>query len=129
MKLFSTLAVGALALAAALPMTRSAAPAADASTLAITSMQCWDLGGGGPYYNYTECQATASGGSGTLTFDWDVIVNYQYDTSNSSYMHGVCTDSYPVTLTVTDGAGGRVSQSEVYECAARGFGSDGGIDP
>jgi hypothetical protein len=129
MKLFSMLAAGALALAAAIPAARSTATAAEVNVLTITSFQCWDMGGGGVYYNNTECEATTSGGAGTVSFDWDVIVNYRYDTSNYSHIWGVCTDSYPVTLTVTDANGATATAFEEFACSARGYGSGGGIDP
>lgn len=129
MKRITTLAAGVLALAAAIPAARSTATAAEAGALTITSFQCWDMGGGGIYYNNTECEATTSGGAGSTTFDWDVIVNYRYDMPTSSHIWGVCTDSYPVTLTVTDANGATATASETFECAARGYGSGGGIDP
>lgn len=84
-------------------------------------------GGGGVYYNITECEAYTSGGAGGNTYDWDVIVNYQYDTANSSYMQGVCTDrNYVVNLNVRDAWGATATRSGTFRCYAL---TDGGIDP
>lgn len=127
MRLFSTLSAGVLALALALPAARTVATAPASSTLTITSMQCYDVGGGGIYYNLTQCYATTSGGAGGNSYDWDVIVNYQQDGSNSSYIEGVCTDSYPVTLTVRDQLGAVAQYSETFVCYAKSTG--GGIEP
>jgi hypothetical protein len=128
MKLFSTLAAGALALAVALPAARSTADAsAGASTLTITSLQCYDVGGSGIYYNETECYATTSGGAGGNTYDWGVIVNDQSDGANSSYIQGVCTNRYPVTLTVHDQSGATATRSKTFVCYANSTG--GGLEP
>lgn len=127
MRKILTLAAATLALAAALTVGRSTADAATANTLTITQMDCWDVGGGGLYYNETQCYAETSGGAGGNVYDWDVIVNYQEDTANSSYIEGVCTDSYPVTLTVTDASGATTSRFEEFVCYATSDG--GGIEP
>lgn len=128
MKLFSTLAAGALALAVALPAARSTAEAsAGAGTLTITSLECWDVGGGGYYYNETQCYAETSGGAGGNTYDWDVIVNYQADGANRSFIEGVCTDSYPVSLTVTDRNGATATYGDTFVCYAKSSG--GGLEP
>jgi hypothetical protein len=97
------------------------------SALTVTSLSCYDVGGGGPYYNNTECYAQTSGGAGGNTYDWDVIVRYQADGPNSSYIQGVCTDSYPVSLTVRDAAGATAIASGNFACYAKSGG--GGLEP
>lgn len=105
--------------------TMSPAAAAAQSVLAVSSLQCYDVGGGGYAYNITNCWASASGGTPGYTFTWDVIVNYQ--NSNGSYIEGVCTDSYPVTVTVRDAAGATATQSATFVCYAKSTG--GGLEP
>lgn len=123
-----TLAAAALGLAAAIPAARSTATAADAATLTVTDIECYDVGGGGLYYNITNCWGSTSGGVGGNTYDWDVIVNYQEDYANGSYIEGVCTDSYPVTLTVRDASGATASRFEEFVCYAKSTGG-GGWEP
>lgn len=99
------------------------------SALTVTSLYCEDVGGGGPYYNVTNCYATTSGGAGGNTYDWDVIVNYQADGPNSSFIEGVCTDSYHVTLVVRDAAGATATASGSFVCYAKSPGGGGGLEP
>ncbi|HEX2188165.1 MAG TPA: hypothetical protein VHG51_04670 [Longimicrobiaceae bacterium] len=98
-----------------------------ASALTVSSLQCYDLGGGGIYYNLTSCSAWASGGTPGYTFTWDVIVTSE--DPNSSYIEGVCTDSYPVTVTVRDAAGAVASKSETFDCYAKSPGNGSGLEP
>jgi hypothetical protein len=97
------------------------------SALTVTSLYCEDVGGGGVYYNETFCYAETSGGAGGNTYDWNVIVNYQVDSANSSYIEGVCTGSYPVTITVRDASGATASKSGTFVCYAKSTG--GGLEP
>jgi subtilisin family serine protease len=97
------------------------------STLAVTSLYCEDMGGGGPYYNTTYCEAYVSGGTGVYSFDWNVIESTRYDFANGSQITGVCTGSYPVTFTVTDSSGATASLSRTFRCYASSGG--GGIEP
>jgi hypothetical protein len=127
MRHFVTLAAVALGLAVALPAVPATASAAEASTLTVTDLRCRDVDGGGPYYNNTECFASTSGGAGGNTYDWHVIVNYQEDGPNSSYIQGVCTDSYDVTITVRDASGDTASMSGSFFCEAKSPG--GGLEP
>jgi hypothetical protein len=128
MRFYSTLAASALALAFALPAARSTATvASNASVLSITSLQCYDVGGGGPAYNQTQCYATTSGGAGGNTYSWHVIVNYQADGPNSSYIEGVCTDVYDVTLTVIDASRATTTRNGRFPCYATSSG--GGLEP
>ena len=99
---------------------------ATAGTLTVTSLQCYDVGGGGQYYNYTECFASASGGTGAYTWEWDVIVTSGDE--NSPHISGVCTDSYPVTVTVRDSSGATASLSKTFRCYAKSTGG-GGLEP
>ena len=145
-KLFITLSAGALALALAAcgdaptqPSLSSPVAArggnvgggiGDAgveAALTVTSLSCQDTGGGGYYYNNTVCTAKVSGGAGGYTYDWDVIVTSQTDYAYGSSITGVCTDSYPVTFTVTDAAGATASKSDTFFCSAKSTG--GGIEP
>lgn len=107
---------------------RDAEPALSTSTLSVTGLSCFDVGGGGVYYNNTQCSGTTSGGVGGNTYNWDVIVNYQEDYENGSYIEGVCTDSYPVTFTVTDAAGNTASLFQEFACYASSTGG-GGLEP
>lgn len=94
------------------------------SVLTVTSLNCVDEGGGGPYYNITFCWATASGGTGAYTWSWNVIVTSA--DPNASEIWGVCTDhQYNVTVTVSDGWN-TASRSGTFRCYAL---SNGGIDP
>jgi hypothetical protein len=97
------------------------------TALTVTYLYCEDTGGGGIYYNNTYCEAAASGGSGSYTWSWDVIVTSGDE--NSSIITGVCTDSYPVTVTVTDGTGASASRSGTFRCYARSYGGGGGLEP
>jgi hypothetical protein len=134
MRSFLTLAAGALTLALAACGDMSTEPQASSpttprltttSTLTVTSLQCYDLGGGGSHYNETECYASASGGTGYYTWSWDVIVTSGDE--NSPYITGVCTDPYyRVTVTVTDSSGATASLSKSFPCYAL---SDSGIEP
>lgn len=127
-----TLATAALTLALSaggdLPtrLDATAPRAVVASTLTVTSLQCYDVGGGGKYYNNTECYASASGGTGAYTWEWDVIVTSGNE--NSPYISGVCTDSYPVTVTVRDSSGATASLSRTFVCYAKSTGG-GGLEP
>ncbi|MEW5928176.1 MAG: hypothetical protein AB1941_11875 [Gemmatimonadota bacterium] len=104
--------------AAARAPTGSPGEATASSVLTITNLYCLDVGGGGTYYNNTQCQASASGGTGSYAWNWDVIVNYQSDSGSSSYIQGVCTDSYPVSVRVTDSAGATATASQTFPCYA-----------
>lgn len=99
------------------------------SALIVTGLSCYDVGGGGIYYNVTECYASTSGGAGGNTYDWDVIVNEQSDGANSSYIQGVCTDSYPVSITVRDAAGATATASGTFVCYAKSPGGGSGLEP
>jgi hypothetical protein len=101
--------------------------ATTSSVLTVTGLYCADEGGGGTYYNLTSCMASASGGTGGYTWSWNVIVTHQSDGGSNSYIEGVCTDSYPVTVTVRDGAGATASLSNTFPCYAKSSG--GGIEP
>lgn len=98
------------------------------SALTVTSLICYDVGGGGVRYNETQCFAETSGGAGGNTYTWDVIVNHQGDGPNSSYIEGVCSDSYPVSITVQDVAGATAYASGTFQCYAKSTG-DGGLEP
>lgn len=136
MRHFLTLAAGALALALSAcgdaplqPEPSAAARSVTASsTLTVTSLHCEDTGGGGTYYNETFCYAEVSGGTGGNSYHWDVIVTSQSDGPNYSSITGVCTDSYPVTFTVTDSSGATASASGTFVCYASSTG-DGGETP
>ena len=134
MRHISILSVAALAVALAACGDSPTQPRAvrgpaynTSSALTVTSLACYDVGGGGYAYNETQCYAQTSGGAGGNTYDWDVIVRYQADGPNSSYIEGVCTDSYPVSLTVRDAAGATATASGTFVCYAKRTG--GGIDP
>jgi xanthine/CO dehydrogenase XdhC/CoxF family maturation factor len=120
MSLFSTLTAGALALAAAVPVARPAADAAPGTqtALALTNLFCEDVGGGGLHYNVTNCSVTASGGAGGNTYDWNVIVNYREDDDTGSYIEGVCSGSYHVSVTVHDAVGASATRSGTFICYA-----------
>lgn len=136
MRHLTTLAAGVLALALAAcgeaPLQPEPPAAAHdftaSSTLTVTSLSCEDVGGGGLYYNETYCRGEVSGGTGGNTYHWDVIVNSQTDGPDYSVISGVCTDSYPVTFTVTDSSGATASRSDTFVCYATSDG-DGGEVP
>ena len=136
MRHISIMSVAALALALAgcgdsptQPQPAGAPALNTSSSLAVTSLFCEDVGGGGPYYNVTNCYATTSGGAGGNTYDWDVIVNYQADGPSSSFIEGVCTDSYPVSITVRDAAGATATAHGTFPCYAKSPGGGGGLEP
>ncbi len=58
-----------------------------------------------------------------------MIETSRNDGGNSSQISGVCTDSYPVTFTVTDSNNATASVHETFVCYAKSPGSGGGIDP
>lgn len=134
MRHFPTAAAGMLALALSAcgdaPLQPEPSPTRSvtaSSTLTITSLYCEDVGGGGTYYNETYCEAYASGGTGGTTWDWDVIVTSQFEADDYSYITGVCTDSYPVTVTARDSSGATASMSGTFRCYASSSGGGGEV--
>lgn len=121
------LSVATLALALTTGGAVQPAPTEAANTLSVTYLYCEDTGGGGTYYNNTFCEAYVSGGTGSYTFDWNVIETSRADFADGSVITGVCTDSYPVTFTVTDSSGASASRSDTFRCYAKSSG--GGLEP